>query len=80
MGKVTWDWRWHNEKLHDMSSLNITRMIKSRKYEMRGARSTYWERRGTCKVLVGKPQGKKPLARTRHRWIDNITMNIQRIG
>jgi len=48
MGKETRDWRrQHNEKLHDMSSsLNITRMIKSRKDEMRGARSTYWERRG----------------------------------
>ena len=47
---------------------------------MRGARSTYWERRGACKDLVGKPQGKKSLGRTWHRWIDNIIMNIQRIG
>jgi hypothetical protein len=62
------------------SSLIITRKIKSRKDDMRRVRSTYWKRRGACKVLVGKPQGKKPLGRTRHRWIDNITMNIQRIG
>jgi len=39
-----------------------------------------WERRGVCRVLVGKPEGKSPLGRPRHRWEDNIKMNYQEVG
>jgi hypothetical protein len=35
-----------------------------------------WERRGTCRLLVGKPEGKRPLGRPRRRWIDNIKMDL----
>jgi hypothetical protein len=38
------------------------------------------ERRGVCRVLVGKPEGKGPLGRTRHKWKDNIKMDIQEVG
>ena len=38
------------------------------------------ERRRTYKDLVGKPQGKRPLGRTRHRWEDNIKINLQEMG
>jgi len=38
------------------------------------------ERRGMCKVLVGKPEGKKPLGRPRRRWEDNIKMDLQEVG
>ena len=38
------------------------------------------EGRGVHKVLVGKPEGKRPLARPRHRWEDNIKMNLQEVG
>jgi len=38
------------------------------------------ERRGAYKVLVGKPEGKKPPGRPRHRWEDNIKMNLQEVG
>ena len=38
------------------------------------------ERRGVYRVLVGKPEGKKPLGRPRHRWEDNIKMDIQEVG
>jgi len=43
--------------------------------------STYGEgRRSIYRVLVGKPEGKRPLGRTRHRWEDNIKMNLQEVG
>jgi hypothetical protein len=38
------------------------------------------EERGMCRVLVGKPEGKWPLRRPRHRWEDNIKMDLQEIG
>ena len=47
---------------------------------MGGACSSYGERRGVYSVLVGKPEGKKPLGRTRRRWEDNIKMNLQEVG
>ena len=39
-----------------------------------------WERRGVYRVLVGKPEGKTPLGRPRHRWEDNIKMDLQEVG
>jgi len=38
------------------------------------------ERRGIYSILVGKPEGKRPLGRTRHRWEDNIKMDLQEVG
>jgi len=38
------------------------------------------ERRGAYRVLVGKHEGKRPLARPRHRWNDNIEMALQKVG
>jgi hypothetical protein len=38
------------------------------------------ERRGIHMVLVGKPEGKRPLGRPRHRWEDNIKMDLQEVG
>ena len=38
------------------------------------------ERRGVYRILMGKPEGKRPLGRPRHRWEDNIKMNIQEVG
>jgi hypothetical protein len=37
-------------------------------------------RRGKYRVLVGKPEGKRPLGRPRHRWEDNIKINLQEVG
>ena len=48
--------------------------------EMGGACSAYGERRDVYKVLVGKPEGKRPLGRPRRRWEDNIKMDIQKVG
>jgi len=47
---------------------------------MGGACSTYGERRGIYRVLMGKPEGKRPLGRPRCRWEDNIKMDLQRVG
>jgi len=44
---------------------------------MGGACSMYGARRGLYRVLVGKPQGRRPLGRRRHRWEDNIKMDLQ---
>jgi len=38
------------------------------------------EERGVYRVLVGKPEGKRPLGRPRHRWVDNIRMDLQEVG
>ena len=38
------------------------------------------EKRGVYRVLVGKPKGKRPLGRPRHRWEDNIKMDLQEVG
>ena len=48
--------------------------------EMGGACSAYGERKGIDRVLVGKPEGKKPLGRPRRKWEDNIEMDLQKVG
>ena len=50
------------------------------KNEMGGACSMYGEMRGVCRVLVEKPEGKRPLGRPKHRWEDNIKMDLQEVG
>jgi len=47
---------------------------------MDGACSTYEERRGVCRVFVGKPERKRPLGRPRRRWEDNIKMALREVG
>ena len=46
---------------------------------MGGACGAYGEGRGVHRVLVGKPEGKRPLGRPRRRWEDNIKMNLQEV-
>jgi hypothetical protein len=71
----------HNDELHSLySSLNIVRVIKSRKMTWAGHVACMGERRGVYRVLVGKPEGKRPLGRPRHRWEDNIKMDLREIG
>jgi len=48
--------------------------------ERGGACGPYGERRGMYRVLVGKPEGKRPLGRSRRRWEDNIKMDLQEVG
>ena len=67
---VTGEWRkLHNEELNDLyCSPNIVRVIKSRIMRWVGHVARVGERRGVYRVLVGKPEGKKPLGRPRSRW------------
>jgi len=75
--KVTWEWR----KLHDEELTKyLFRMIISRRVRWAGHVARMAERRGVCRVLVGKPEGKRPLVRPRHRWEGNIKMDLQEVG
>ena len=80
--KVTGEWRkLHKEELNDLySSPNIVRMIKSRRMSWVGHVAHMGERRVIYRVLVGKPEGKRPLGRPRLRWEDNIMMDLQEVG
>jgi len=80
--EVTGEWRrLHNEELNDLySSPNIVRVIKSKRMRWTGHVARMGEERGECRVLVGKPGGKRPLGRPRRRWVDNIRMDLQEVG
>ena len=71
----------HNYELNDLySSPNNVRVIKSRRMRWAGHVGGMGERRGVYRVLVGKPDGRRPLGRPRRRWEDNMTMNLQEVG
>jgi hypothetical protein len=71
----------HNDKLHDLySSPNIVRVIKSRRLIWAGYVACMGEGRGAYRVLVGRPEGKRPLGRPRCRWEDNIKIELREIG
>jgi hypothetical protein len=71
----------HNDELHSLySSLNIVRVIKSRRMRWAGHVARMEKGRGVYRVLVGRPQGKRPLGRPRRRWEDNIKMIVREIG
>ena len=80
--EVTGEWRrLHNEELNDLySSPNIVWVIKSRRMRWAGHVAHMGEDRGAYRVLVGKPEGKRPLGRPRRRWVDNIRMDLQEVG
>jgi hypothetical protein len=73
------DWRnLHNEELHNLYFLpSIIRMIKSRSIRWAGHVSRMGEKRNAYRILVEKPEGKRPLGRPRHRWEDNIKIDLR---
>jgi hypothetical protein len=79
--EVTGEWRkLHNEEVHNLySSLNI-RQVKSRQMRWAGHLARMGEDRKMYKVLVGKPEGRRPLERPRHRWEDGVRMDLREIG
>jgi hypothetical protein len=76
--RVTGRWRkLHNEELHNLySSPSIIRIIKSRRMRWMGHVARMREKRNMYRLLVGTPEGKRPLGRLRRRWIDNIKMDL----
>jgi len=71
----------HNEELNDLYSLpNILRVVKSRRMRWAGHVARMGEDRGVHRVLVGKPEGKRPFGRPRRRWGDNIKMDLREVG
>jgi hypothetical protein len=78
----TGGWRkLYNEEFHNLySSPSIIKIIKSRRMRWAGHVARMGEKRNVYRLLVGKPEGKRPLGRWRHRWIDNIKMDLLEIG
>ena len=82
--EVTGEWRkLHNEDLNDLHcSTDIVRGMKSRRIRWARHVARMGERRGVYRVLVGKPEGKRPLGRPRLSWEDNtrIKMDLHEVG
>jgi hypothetical protein len=81
-GEVTGEWRkLHNKELNDLYSLpNIVRVVKSRRMRWAGHVAHMGDDRDVYRLLVGKPEEKRPLGRPRRRWEDNINMDLQEVG
>jgi hypothetical protein len=80
--EVEGEWRkLHSEELHNLySSPDIIRQIKSRRMRWAGHVARMGEERKVHKVLVGKPEGKRPLGRPRRRCEDGIRMDLASVG
>jgi hypothetical protein len=81
--EVTGEWRkLHNEELHDLySSPSIIRIMKSsRSMRWAGHVARMGAKRNAYRLLVGKPEGMRPLGGPRRRWLDNIRMNLVKVG
>jgi hypothetical protein len=80
--EVTGGWRkLHNQKLHNLySSPSIIRMIKPRRMRWAGYVARMGTDRNAYRILVGNPEGIRPLGRPRRRWVDNIKMDLTEIG
>ncbi|KAJ4439480.1 hypothetical protein ANN_07604 [Periplaneta americana] len=80
--EVTGEWRkLHNTELHALySSPDIIRNLKSRRLRWAGHVARMGESRNAYRMLVGRPEGKRPLGRPRRRWEDNIKMDLREVG
>ena len=80
--EATGEWRrLPNEELNDLYSLpNIIRIIKSRRMRWAGYVAHMGGERGAYRILVGRPEGRRPVGRPRRRWEDNIKMDLQEVG
>jgi hypothetical protein len=80
--EVTGEWRkLHNEELHELfSSPSIIRIMKARGIRWVGHVARMGENRNAYRLLVGKPEGRRPLGRPKRRWLDNIRMDLVDVG
>jgi hypothetical protein len=70
----------HNELRNLYSSPNIVRVIKSRRMRWVGHVARMGEGRDVYRILVGRPESKRPLGRRRRRWEDNIKLDLRERG
>jgi hypothetical protein len=79
--EATGEWRrLHNEELNDLySSPNIIRVIKSRRTRWTGHVARMGEKRGAYRILVGRPERRRPLGRPRRKWEANIKTDLQEV-
>jgi hypothetical protein len=79
---VTRGWRrLYNEEVHNLYySPSVIRIIKSRRMRWAGHVARMGEKRNVYRLLLGKPEGKRPLGRPRRRWMDNIKIDLLEIG
>jgi hypothetical protein len=76
--EATGEWRrLHKEELNDLYSSPNIRVIKSRRMKWAGHVARMGEKRGAYRILVGRPEGRRPLGRPRRKWEDNIKMNLE---
>jgi hypothetical protein len=68
------------KSVHKYSSPSIIRIIKSRRMRWAGHVARMMEKRHAYRLLVGKPEGRRPLGRLRRRWVDNIRMDLGEVG
>jgi hypothetical protein len=80
--EATGEWRkLHNEELHDLyPTPSIIRIIKARRMRWAGHVARMGEKNNSYRLLVGKPEGRRPLGRPIHRWLDNIRMDLVEVG
>jgi hypothetical protein len=80
--ELTGEWRrLHNEELHYLyPSPNIVRAIQSRRIILAGHIARKGDRRGAYRVLVGRPEGRRPLGRPRPRWGEGIKVDLKEVG
>jgi hypothetical protein len=62
------------------SSPSIIRIIKSRRIRLADHVARMGEKRNVYRLLVGKPEEKRPLGRPRRRWVDNVRMDLGEVG
>jgi hypothetical protein len=80
--EVMGEWiKLHSRELHNLySSPDIVRQIKSRRMRWAGHVACMGAGRNVYRVWVGKPEGKRPLGRPRHRWEHGIKIDLREIG
>jgi hypothetical protein len=80
--EITREWRkLYNYDLRDLySSPSIIRIIKSRRLRWVGHVARMGVKRNAYRLLVGKPEGKRPLGRPGRKWVNNISMDLGEVG
>ena len=72
--------RLHGQEIHTVYSISDIRVVKSRIMRWAGHVARMGERRGAYRVLVRKPEGRRPFGRPKRRWEDNIKMDVREVG